>query len=52
MIKLIKKIIKKLILEIIWRKNKLPIFLFKGKIKFGSKTRFNQSLILMGGVQS
>ena len=49
MIKLIKKIIRRLILEIIWGKNKLPVFLFKGNIKFGCKTRFNQSLILMGG---
>lgn len=53
MIKLIKKIIRRLILEIIWRKNKLSIYSFKGKIKIESKTRFYQPLILMGGgVQS
>lgn len=52
MIKLIEKIIRRLILEIIWWKNKLPVFLFKGNIKLGYKTRFNQPLILMGGVQS
>lgn len=49
MIKLIEKIIRRLILEIIWWKNKLPVFLFKGNIKLGYKTRFNQPLILMGG---
>ena len=49
MIKLIKKVIRRLILEIIWRKNKLPVFLFKGKIKIESKVRFYQPLILGGG---
>lgn len=48
MIKLIKKIIRRFILG----KNKLPVFLFKGNIKLGCKTRFNQPLILMGGYNS
>lgn len=49
--RLIKKIIRRLILEIIWYKNKLPLLFFKGKIKLGNKVRFNQSLILTGGGQ-